>query len=282
MSAALELNSNSNAEIKLLGKEKNLFVKKTFKSSDLDRSFKAVLKQKNFALSFGDIKNISASRISEFSVCSKVIEIIMPYDIGISGSDYALYGDKTVAHGLAECLSDLLKIEMNTSSINRIHKDIFIKKISEICSCDEAKDFSNELKIIEEWIYDMDDLIDFPIGSCHGDLTLSNVIYSNNTIKLIDFLPTFLESPLQDVAKLDQDYIYGWSLRHASKEIKLKGNIFFKYSYPEIICDIKKTYFRQYQILMVLCIIRIIPYIKDDITRNWILVSLNNLIRKIK
>lgn len=70
-----------------------------------------------------------------------------------------------------------------------------------------------------------------PIGACHGDFTLSNVLVltplsgdglplspraqTKDTfrIALIDFLDSFVESPLADMAKLCQDLKYGWTLR---------------------------------------------------------------------
>eukprot|EP00744_Colponema_vietnamica_P017832 GILI01025106.1.p1 GENE.GILI01025106.1~~GILI01025106.1.p1 ORF type:complete len:440 (+),score=77.59 GILI01025106.1:48-1367(+) len=73
--------------------------------------------------------------------------------------------------------------------------------------------------------------IRIPLGTCHGDFTLSNVLVltpltgdglplspraqSKETfrIALIDFLDSFVESPLADMAKLCQDLKYGWTLR---------------------------------------------------------------------
>ncbi len=53
-----------------------------------------------------------------------------------------------------------------------------------------------------------------PIGPCHGDLTFSNILVASDTsaIGLLDFLDSYLESPLVDLAKLRQDTQFGWSL----------------------------------------------------------------------
>ena len=40
---------------------------------------------------------------------------------------------------------------------------------------------------------------------CHGDLTLSNLIFKNNEIYCIDFLDSFIDSPIIDLVKLKQD-----------------------------------------------------------------------------
>jgi tRNA A-37 threonylcarbamoyl transferase component Bud32 len=49
------------------------------------------------------------------------------------------------------------------------------------------------------------------IGSCHGDLTLANMIYSNRTFYLVDFLDTYIESPLLDLISLRQDTKHQWT-----------------------------------------------------------------------
>lgn len=52
-----------------------------------------------------------------------------------------------------------------------------------------------------------------PLGFCHGDFTLSNVLYiSPDSMYLLDFLDSFIESPLIDMVKLRQDSKFRWSL----------------------------------------------------------------------
>ncbi|BFM39383.1 phosphotransferase [Synechocystis sp. LKSZ1] len=49
-------------------------------------------------------------------------------------------------------------------------------------------------------------------GYCHGDLTFSNMLFCNNKIYLIDFLDSFVESPIIDLVKLRQDTKFFWSI----------------------------------------------------------------------
>jgi hypothetical protein len=51
-----------------------------------------------------------------------------------------------------------------------------------------------------------------PIGECHGDLTLSNMIFAQRKVYLLDYLDSFLETPIIDLAKLRQDTKFGWSM----------------------------------------------------------------------
>lgn len=53
------------------------------------------------------------------------------------------------------------------------------------------------------------------IGWCHGDFTLSNLLIDPRTKKIywFDFMDGWDHSTLIDLAKLDQEIRYGWSLR---------------------------------------------------------------------
>lgn len=60
----------------------------------------------------------------------------------------------------------------------------------------------------------MSPALSLPLGPCHGDLTLSNIMFSldDNQIGLIDFLDSFLDSPLIDLIKLRQDTRFDWTI----------------------------------------------------------------------
>ena len=65
-----------------------------------------------------------------------------------------------------------------------------------------------------------------PRSSCHGDLTLENIIVTtNNELYLIDFLDSFYDSWMIDIAKLLQDLELKWSYRFSeddsNREIRL-------------------------------------------------------------
>ena len=58
------------------------------------------------------------------------------------------------------------------------------------------------------------------MGRCHGDLTLSNLLvqeHLDDRLVIIDFLDSFVESPLADLAKICQDLFYGWTLRQQTR-----------------------------------------------------------------
>jgi len=49
-------------------------------------------------------------------------------------------------------------------------------------------------------------------NNCHGDLTLSNMLFTNRDIYFIDFLDSYVESFLIDLVKIKQDLYYKWNI----------------------------------------------------------------------
>ena len=60
------------------------------------------------------------------------------------------------------------------------------------------------------------------VGFCHGDMTFENVIVSEDGIYLIDFLDSFVDSPVIDRAKMLQDAFCYWSFDDGSYVPKRK------------------------------------------------------------
>lgn len=122
--------------------------------------------------------------------------------------------------------------------------------------------FNSEIIISE-----MED-IELPIGKCHGDLTFSNILFNGNNYYLIDFLDSFIETPLLDIVKIRQDSAYYWSkimYSHPIDEPRLKTicnhidtivNRFFQDKY-----DWYGMYYKPFQLLNFL---RILQYAKEE------------------
>jgi serine/threonine protein kinase len=107
-----------------------------------------------------------------------------------------------------------------------------------------------------------------PVGYSHGDLTLSNILVGKKSgnVVLIDFLDSFIETPLQDIVKLRQDTTYKWSLNFYSKTYDpIKVEMVLQYFDKRIIESFKgETFFDlHYKNLEIFNFLRLLPYIKD-------------------
>ena len=106
-----------------------------------------------------------------------------------------------------------------------------------------------------------------PVGICHGDLTFSNILFTANTYYLIDFLDSFIESPLLDIVKLRQDSAHIWSAKLYTKPYDpIRLGIISNKIDTEL-----DTYFQQYSWynayylpLQVLNLLRVLQYAKED------------------
>lgn len=106
-----------------------------------------------------------------------------------------------------------------------------------------------------------------PVGICHGDLTFSNILFTANTYYLIDFLDSFIESPLLDIVKIRQDSAHIWSAKLYTKPYDpIRLGIISRKIDTEL-----DTYFQQYSWynayylpLQVLNLLRVLQYATED------------------
>jgi tRNA A-37 threonylcarbamoyl transferase component Bud32 len=120
--------------------------------------------------------------------------------------------------------------------------------------------------------------INVPISFCHGDLTLSNILFSNKKIFFLDFLDSYIESWIIDLVKLKQDLFYFWSylrddrepsLRLIQASIKIWNSIEEKY--PEFVFS------NEFKILEALNFLRIYPYAREEKD----LLIIENILKKL-
>lgn len=113
----------------------------------------------------------------------------------------------------------------------------------------------------------VDEEIRIPVGYCHGDLTFSNILFNGNNYYLIDFLDSFIESPLLDIVKIRQDSRYAWSQQMYEYDMDV---VRMKIISGKIDEEIDKYYSRydwyrkNYSMFQLMNFLRIIQYVKDE------------------
>ena len=147
--------------------------------------------------------------------------------------------------------SKLLSVKKTIAANTRIRKDETLASIMEKSE--------RLLTCISEWR--------LPVGICHGDLTFSNILFTANTYYLIDFLDSFIESPLLDIVKLRQDSAHVWSAKLYTKPYDpIRLGIISRKIDTEL-----DSYFQQYNWynayylpLQVLNLLRVLQYATED------------------
>lgn len=102
-----------------------------------------------------------------------------------------------------------------------------------------------------------------PKSFCHGDLSLTNILFTNDKLYLIDFLDSYIDSYLIDFVKLKQDLHYKWALQNQKQnDMKLYQTCTELWNYidskfaNQVNCDI-------FKILDYINWLRIEPYLKN-------------------
>jgi hypothetical protein len=157
--------------------------------------------------------------------------------------------------------------------------EIFQKKLKSL------RNSFNDITWIENEALILLENFDFsiiPHSRCHWDLTLENILITQDKkIYLIDFLDSFFDSWMIDAAKLLQDLEIGWSYRHEEMNWTLSLRLTIaKQALLESISELEdwKNKISYIYHILLLNILRIVPYTKDDITKNFLQDALKKVI----
>jgi hypothetical protein len=124
-----------------------------------------------------------------------------------------------------------------------------------------------------------------PVGACHGDLTMSNILFKTSHLYLIDFLDCYVESPLQDIVKLRQDTCFGWSLLLYQADFNpAKIQIALRYLDQHLHASFQTDdwYGRHYELFQLVNLMRVLPYCTEARTARLITGSLDLMLAKVR
>lgn len=124
-----------------------------------------------------------------------------------------------------------------------------------------------------------------PHSYCCGDLTLENILITENKrIYLIDFLDSFYNSWMIDVAKLFQDLEFRWSYRALPKDIhrELKLRIATEVLVKKLV-ELEEGVSKLYMIyhIILLNTLRILPYTHDAPTLRYLDRTMGDVMKRI-
>lgn len=210
-----------------------------------------------------------------------------------SASAGAFYADMeyVVAEDFVQFLSEADRRALDTLS------SVLVDFISDnLASCRDA-DVSNEIKLK---LHDLSERgvpavyvkaaeqrctgpIHVPVGTCHGDLTLSNILFKGRTLYLLDFLDCYVESPLQDVVKVRQDTHFFWSLQLYQAEFNWpRIQISLRYLDQKIDAAFRphEWYRRHYELFQFINLMRVLPYCSEEKTTRLITAGLDRFLEK--
>lgn len=264
----LKIKGHSGCSLNVIeGSDGRLLVEKGCKESYIDRLRKQQEKQQSAYESIlnGTYKDINIP-CSEW----KDGKILMDY---IHSKSFVEHFERAAVNDIkrmANTLINYIDTEICLSDIKTVDADEFIKKVESVqktCEKNELIDMQRIVKyftLCKAKILSFDN-ISIPVGVCHGDLTFSNVLFTDSGMYLIDFLDSFIETPLQDIVKIRQDSKYEWSTMMTDQKYNVAHvKMVLDYIDNTISSYFEKyDFYKYYDMLQYINILRILPYVKE-------------------
>lgn len=192
----------------------------------------------------------------------------MEYVQGITLAKYMTTMEVNRVRGM---VNDIVNnIVCKTNERNEKALKVFSDKLSDLQN--KAKKINNQFALDSIAKLKEYDWSRYTTSFCHGDLTLENIIISNNQLYLIDFLDSFYNSWVLDIGKLLQDVQTMWSYRNTeniSTNTIIRMIVFRDILLDEICHGDMNIYSDVYHALL-LHLVRIYPYAKDKKTIDYL------------
>lgn len=282
----IEIKGHSGCSVRIVRHNNQLYFEKITQDPQYaDRLFKQAVKQQEASTRYH--KYIRIPKIEKIEKDHKSCCILMEYvysknyvdHFEMAGFEQILYFIKAVIlfieREIAECESK--KISSQVIIEKFINIKLVISNNPLICNDQEIKKLVDDSSAIFQ---SLPPELEIPIGICHGDLTFSNILFNGNNYYLIDFLDSFVESPLIDITKIRQDSTFLWStlmyegrfdptrLKIISERIDREFDEHFqKYSWY-------RDYYHAFQLMNLM---RVLQHARED----KVIVYLKNIIKQL-
>lgn len=281
----IAVKGHSGCQIDIIREGNELYI---YKSSEDPKYLNRLLKQahKQQLASKLEYQHIRIPNIYEIEQSKNKIAVKMEYIYSKNFIEYFESAGFEQISYFIKALIYFIEKELSNSTLQTVKKEVVKNKFEDVycriqnntflISDQDCKDIIDKAKIIFNKLPD----IKLPIGRCHGDLTFSNILFNGNNYYLIDFLDSFVESPLLDIVKIRQDSTYLWSqlmyihefdkirLQIISHKIDENINTYFsKYDW----------YNKYYRIFQLMNFLRILQYAHEE----KVITYLKNVIKKI-
>jgi hypothetical protein len=212
----LEISGHSGCRIEIVNENNRLMIhKSTDNPAYALRLQNQALKQKNFWQA--KESSILTPQVFDIQVDEMHCLVTMEYIYSLNFMAFIENAGIEQINGFLDNICAFVESEIQASELHLIDDQILLRKYLDIKDKIHANLHLSQDVEIQSWYDLLGDIfcgplkIIIPVGVCHGDLTLSNILFNANHCYLIDFLDSFIETPLMDIVKLRQDTAYNWS-----------------------------------------------------------------------
>ena len=264
----IEIPGHSGCIIEILHEDGGLsIVKSTSDSAYAERLRRQAEKQ----MAFQPPKNgnIRAPRILDLYADETCCKVRMEYVYSLNSIAFIENSGFEQVNNFLKNIIEFVRSEIALSDLTEVDAEALAAKYSDVRNrILTNRDLAGDADI-QSWlptldgIFGRDQSFEIPVGICHGDLTFSNILFSGNNYYLIDFLDSFVETPLVDIVKLRQDTAFNWSgLMYSGTYDKVRHEIVLKFMDEKIVESFSgyQWYRDAYGIFQLMNFLRVLQY----------------------
>lgn len=282
----IQVKGHSGCQIDIANEGSNLYIyKSTHDPKYINRLYLQAKKQKEASRS--EYQHIRIPEIFDIDKTDEHLVIKMEYVYSKNYIDYFEDAGFDNISYFVKALKIFMNAEIANSPLQKVSTQVVKDKFEDVCNKCQANEHINKDAEIQQILEASRTIfnylpveIEIPMGKCHGDLTFSNILFNGNNYYLIDFLDSFIESPLLDLVKIRQDSQYEWSRLMYDGEVDLvRLSIISQKIDREI-----DTYYNQYQwyreyyhVFQLMNFLRILQYAKEE----KVITYLKNVIKSM-
>jgi len=224
------------------------------------------------------VQDIHVPRILTYNETSFTMEYLSMFD----SIEFLERANPEMIRERMQVLIKFLQWEFTSIIPTAISKNVFLEKLSNIRQAVPQSIWGQYYAChADELIKALPENLTIPMGNCHGDLTLSNVMFSmeKNCIGLIDFLDSFVNTPLVDLVKIRQDTSFHWTSYNYPKNHD-RGKIYLIDMWiDKTICEVFGAMINtlEYWAFESINFLRIAPYVESEIDHRYLSQTLNQI-----
>lgn len=286
----IEVKGHSGCQIDVVREGKDLFVYKSSRDPKyLKRLVLQAEKQKDASLP--RMQHIRVPEVHSIERTPEYVSVKMDYVYSRNFVEYFEQAGFEQVEYLIEALKNYIAYEVDNSLMQEVELSLIADKFADVKEKTLGNPHLKGDKEIESILEESEKVfaamkkIEIPVGTCHGDLTFSNILFNGNNYFLIDFLDSFIESPLMDIVKLRQDTAWHWSpLMYVNDYDAIRMKIAFGRIDRELHRHFSETYswYREYyHPFQLMNFLRILQYAHEPKVIDYLKQSLKEQLKNI-
>jgi hypothetical protein len=283
--ALLKMEGRSGCKLEVLSTDGILSVRKISKESGYNtRLLLQAAKQQIFFKKPWSAEFKTPQVVGQSNAQESLTWFEMPYLHGQKYSEFFERASIQDVRNLALKFERHFMLGLANSKIEAVDPGIFLSKLEAVYGLLPGRPDVDQrlIKLVVDYLEKVPGGF-IPINSCHGDFTFSNMIFCEDAIYLVDFLDSFVESPLLDLVKFRQDTFFYWSLlieNQLPDNRSAKVTQIFNYLDEQVYGKLVDNKFVKewYTYLQVFNLLRILPYVSDKKEIDFVQKNIQRII----